>query len=337
MPASRPPIERIFAIHERLCSGRRVTVAALAAALEVSRRTVKRDIEYLRDRLGAPIAYDRARRGYVFERPFERLPLLRVSADEALAVAMARRVFAGWEDSALGTALTAALEKIAEVVGHSFSVSADELQALVVPPPGGELAQTERSRLARLLEAASARRAVAFRYRKPHDATAALRTVHPLHLARLDHQWTLIAFDGEQGGIRKFLLGRMEGLKLLPETFEPPAGFDPIRYLAGSIGRFTGEDSHEVAIRFDAFAAPFVREQTWRPDHRLEPLPDDGLVLHLRLNNLVDIQRYVLSWGGHAEALEPAELRRSVADALEEARARYDAPAAAPAEREPAP
>ena len=103
-------MERILRIHERLGNGHRLTVVSIAAEFETSPRTIKRDIELMRDRLGAPIAWDAAKHSYCYTRACDLLPLLRLDADEALALVLASRTFAAWRGSALGRALTGASE-----------------------------------------------------------------------------------------------------------------------------------------------------------------------------------------------------------------------------------
>ena len=108
-----------MAIHERLAAGQPVTVRSLAAQLEVSSRTIKRDIEALRYEHGARIVWEPSTGTYFCEHPSEHLPLLRISADEAIAVALAGKTFASWGGSPLGRALESALTKIADVVGNA--------------------------------------------------------------------------------------------------------------------------------------------------------------------------------------------------------------------------
>ena len=95
----RAALGRILTIHERLGSGRQASATTLAAELEVSRRTVKRDIEFMRDTLGAPIIWEPSPATYFYEKPCDILPLLRLTADEALALALAGQTFAAWRGS----------------------------------------------------------------------------------------------------------------------------------------------------------------------------------------------------------------------------------------------
>ena len=130
----RAVLGRILTIHERLGNGRQATAVTLADELEVSARTIKRDIEFMRDTLGAPIVWEPSTATYFYEKPCDILPLLRLTADEALALALAGQTFAAWRGSPLGRALTAALHKIAGVVGGAVSLPASEISSLVFQP-----------------------------------------------------------------------------------------------------------------------------------------------------------------------------------------------------------
>lgn len=319
---SRPPYLRTLQIHERLSSGNCVRLVRFVEELEVSGRTVKRDLEFMRDQLGAPIDWDRSERGYRYTAPFEKLPLVTVSADEALAVALAGKVFSAWEGSPLGEALTAGLEKVASAVGNTVSIASEELDALIVSPPGDRTDDAERAKLGQLIQAAASHREVRFSYAKPHGP-ATERHARPLHIARLDHQWTLIAFDVGKNAIRKFVISRIGLLEPLESVFEPPRDFNLNDYLSGSLGRHTGDIAHNVVLEFDTFAAPYVKEERWRPEREIEELPQGRIRVSMTLNNLVDIRRYILSWGKHAIAVEPMELREAIEAELEVMNASY--------------
>jgi predicted DNA-binding transcriptional regulator YafY len=120
----RSALDRIIRIHERLGNEQLVTATSLARECEVSNRTIKRDIECMRDRMGVPIAWDGTTHSYYYTAHCDLLPLLRLDVDEALALVLASSTFAAWAGSPLGRALNAALEKIAPVVGGAVSFPA---------------------------------------------------------------------------------------------------------------------------------------------------------------------------------------------------------------------
>jgi predicted DNA-binding transcriptional regulator YafY len=105
----------MFALHAQLAAGAPIDAVRLARVLEVSTRTVKRDIECLRDSHAAPIAWDAAARTYRYTAPFDLLTGLRLDADETLALVLAGRTFAAWGNTPLGRTLTLALQKIARL------------------------------------------------------------------------------------------------------------------------------------------------------------------------------------------------------------------------------
>lgn len=332
--ASRPDsphaafLARILRLHALLVEQRPITSVALAAELGVNERTIKRDIAYMRDSLGCPIAWRAAEHSYVYTAPCDILPLLRLSADEALSLALAGRTFSAWGGSALGEALTAALSKIAQVVGGSVSLPADAVSGLVFQPPEHPMVDHERRCFAIVLEAIHRCRELRLEYKKPRSATAEHRTVHPLHLAFLDHEWVVLAHDCRRGAVRTFRLSRIRRVQHTGGRFEPPAGFRLEEHLAGSVGRFTGDGDWSIRLKIDAIIVPYVEERPWHRSQVLQRTADGGAEMTLRLNNLIDIQRRVLACGSHVEVLEPAELREAVAREVRLLAARYEADSA---------
>lgn len=266
----------------------------------------------MRTDLGAPIEWEPSTRTYFYSKDCDLLPLLRLDADEALALVMAGRAFEAWRGSPLGRALTAALGKIAHVVGGAVSLPAEEVSDLIFEPDDGPETESEHRFFAAALEAIRRRRELRIGYRKPGAGVPESRVIHPLHLAFMDHRWMLVAYDPSRSGMRNFLLGRIQEMKATGKGFAAPAGFDLQAYLKGSLGRFTGEKEHEVRIVFDPVVAPYVRERRWHPSQSLVERSDGSIEVALQLNNLVDVRRWVLACGSHAEVLAPEELRASL-------------------------
>lgn len=316
----RATLRRVLFIHERLGNYHRADATSLAVSLEVTARTIKRDIEFMRGELGAPIEWEPSTRTYFYSRECDILPLLRLDAAEALALILARETFAAWGGSPLGRALTAALGKIASVVGGAVSLPATEISGLVSQPEAGTEADAEQRFFAVALETIRRRRVLRIDYQKPGAKAAEPRTIHPLHLAFLDHRWVLVAHDPARNGRRNFLLARVRQATATAATFTPPAGFDLRAYLRGSLGRFTGDREVEVRLAFAPALAPYVREHPWHPSQKLTDRPDGTkcgsaggwLGCTLQLNNLVDVRRRILACGAQAEVLAPAELRDSL-------------------------
>lgn len=327
----RATLRRVLWIHERLGNQLPATAVSLARELETSERSIKRDIEFMRGQLGAPIEWDAAGHSYVYTRPCDLLPLLRLDAGEALALTLAGRTFASWHGTPLGRALTAALGKIAGVIGGAVSLPVSEIDRLVSQPDTGPAVDAEHRHFATALEAIRRRRILRIVYQKPRaGAPPETRLIHPLHLACLDHRWVLIAHDPVRRAPRNFLLGRIREAQATPAIFELPAGFDLPAYLRGSLGRFTGGDDVEVRLAFDATLAPYLRERPWHASQTLVEQSGGAAEATLRLNNLTDIRRHILACGRHVEVLAPADLRETIRAEAAAMVERHEAPIPGP-------
>jgi len=300
-----------------LNGGNSVTVARLAQKLERSERMVKRYIQGMREELEMDIRWDAATRSYQCDSVYEYLPILRVTADEALSIALAGKTFAAWQGTALGAALESILKKVGSVMSGAVSVPVSQVECFLSSPQAGSADDREHRFMGELLESIRRGRELKVLYKKPNETQAKERVLWPIHLAFLEQQWALVFWDPGKDAPRKFLLSRIQSMNPTGKMFEPPKSFDVHEYLRGSFGLFTGEETIGVKVRFDAYAAGYLRERQWHPSQQLEELDEGGLLAAYQLNHLMDVQRWVLSWGSHAEVLEPQELREQVKAELE--------------------
>jgi predicted DNA-binding transcriptional regulator YafY len=135
-----------------------------------------------------------------------------------------------------------------------------------------------------------------------------VRVVDPYHLANINGEWFLFAFDHARKDIRTFVPARMSDVTTTGKTFPRPAKFSLEKRLHDSFGVFSGQGEFNVVIRFDEFGAGYIREKKWHPSQELRELKDGGAELRMKLSSLDEVQRWVLSWGGHAKAVAPKEL-----------------------------
>ncbi len=309
---SAPPPHRLLHIVNALNNHRNITALSLASEMEVGERTIKRYISYMRQELGMDIIWEPTSHSYYCEKPWEYIPLMRVSGEEALSLALASKTFAAWQGTALGKALDSILAKVGQAIGGSVSVPVSEIQSFLSTPAVGHEGDREHTWFAPLLEAIRLKRELKICYKKPTAKRSERRILWPLHLAYLDHHWALVFWDKSKKQPRKFLLNRIESIERTGGKFVDPKGFDIEDYLKNSFGLYTGEEVFGIKIQFDEVAAAFLRERKWHPSQAIEEQTKGGLIASFQVNHLMDIQRWVLSWGGHAEVLEPKDLRESI-------------------------
>jgi predicted DNA-binding transcriptional regulator YafY len=168
-----------------------------------------------------------------------------------------------------------------------------------------------------LARAVAQRQQLELDYRKPGAGKSEARVIDPYHLANINGEWFLFAFDHARKDIRKFAPARIRSIKPTGSTFERSKKFSLEKELRDSFGVHSGEGEFDVVIRFTARAADFIREKKWHESQQLDELKGGGVDLQLKLSSLVEIERWVLSWGGDAKVLKPRELAEAVRNSAE--------------------
>jgi predicted DNA-binding transcriptional regulator YafY len=209
--------DRLFHIIQ-LIRGRRLTTAAyLAQRLEVSERTVYRDVADLQLQ-GVPIE-GAAGVGYRLGAGFD-LPPMMFTHEEAKALVASVRVAQAWLDPAMATSAQDALGKILSVLPVDARVAAEALA--VYAPQGGLPAPAQRT-LQTLREAVQERRKVFLNYRDLSEK-ASERTVRPLGCFYWGKVWTLAAWCEHRSDFRSFRIDRVTYVRRLDEQFRDEPG-----------------------------------------------------------------------------------------------------------------
>lgn len=223
--------DRLFTIVQFI-RGRRLTTAAwLAERLEVSERTVYRDVATLQSQ-GVPIEGE-AGVGYRLGKGFE-LPPLMFTTDEARALVAAVRVAQPWLDAALAGDAEAALGRIFSVLPTAVRTEA-ERQPIVAPPMVRDAAA--RGHLRVLRQAAQAQRKLRLSYRDESGATSE-RTVRPLACVYWGRVWTLAAWCELRDDFRSFRVDRLVDVTTLDDRF----GHEPGKTWPDMLRRVTQAD-----------------------------------------------------------------------------------------------
>ena len=319
-------------IHEAINRGRHPNCSQIAADLETSRKTIQRDINFMREHLDLPIAYDELKHGYYYTEPVANFPFLQTTAEDLVALIVARNALQHLEDTPLVASLRHSFLKLQQGMQDQISIPwADIDQAFSVKTAG--LSQRDLGIFEKLARAILERRELRFDYTKLGAEKAESRHLRPYHLAEIDGGWYLIGHDIDRGARRTFAVQRMKGLSLLARKFLRVEDFHLEDHFAGSFGVWTRPDHGDgkaayprpVRVRFRGFAARFVPERRWHPSQQVTVLDETGDLIELRmeLTALQDFQRWVLSFGSQAEVIEPEDLRQSVIRELKESAKRY--------------
>ena len=318
----RAALQRMMRIHRMIEDREYPNCTKMSREFEMSVRTLKRDIEFMKDSLELPIEFDVPKNGYYFKTSQPHFPRLALTEKEIVGLFLVQKNLMQYQGTSLQPVLETAFRKMTGQLDDSVRYSLgnlDEMMSIRPYAPGD--AELETFEL--LTKAIREKRTVRFVYRKHGELTKHERKAHPYHVAYVNNQWTLFAFDPRQQAMRKFVLVRMSGPELADEKFTVWAKFDLNKELSGSLGVFKGTEDHEVVVEFDAWGADDVRGRRWHWSQELIDHPNGGLTLKLKLNSLEEVERWVLSFGKHATVMGPRELRERVGKMARALAAKY--------------
>jgi predicted DNA-binding transcriptional regulator YafY len=313
---SRPPLQRMLRIHQAIQSAKFPNATQLAAELEVSRKSIYRDIEFMRDRLELPVEFDSVRSGFYYTEEVNAFPTVQITEGELLALVVAEKALQQYRGTSFEKPLLSAVKKMGQCLPDTISLSLTDAQdaisfrTRVEPILDLEIFDT-------LARATTGHQQLQLTYRKPGQAQAEPRLVDPYHLANINGEWFLFGYDHLRKDIRTFVPARIKEVRKTGRTFARPQGFSLERRLRDSFGVHSGDGRYQVVLVFYKDVADYIREKKWHDSQQLRELPKGAVELRLQLSSLTEVERWVLSWGGHAKVVKPEELERAIKSAAE--------------------
>lgn len=308
---SRPPLERMHRIHKALQGQEYPTAVSLAWELEVSEKSIRRDIEFMRDRFRLPIEFDPIRNGYRYTHAVDSFPTLQITEGELFALLVAERALQQYRGTSFERPLLSAIQKLEQSLPDTISFNLEHVESSISFRTRAEPV-LDLGVFDRLARATSNCEQIQISYKKPGQSAPEERMVDPYHLANINGEWFLFAYDHLRKDLRTFVPARIKAINSTGKKFVRPRNFSLDRRLRDSFGVLSGEGQYEVILRFSNRVSDFVREKKWHPSQELRELRGGKLELRMRLSSLQEIERWVLSWGGEARVIKPAELREAV-------------------------
>ncbi|WP_019010197.1 helix-turn-helix transcriptional regulator [Deinococcus aquatilis] len=299
--------DRLLAIVLELQGRGRVRAEDLARQLEVSKRTIYRDVLALNE-AGVPII-SAPGQGYTLMSGYF-LPPLHFSVEEAVMLLLGSDVVAqAFEAGPAGSAARKLRAVLSEDVRGEVQFLYDSLRLVQREP------EELHGKVRMLRQTIAERRTVEFIYHKPH-AEQEIRQADPHGLFRLNLVWLLAAFDHARVEFRTFRLDRIEDLKVLPGQFRRQPHF--------KLERDETREGRELTIQ--AFFDPEVRREV---RHNLsyyvtqtQDTPD-GLLVTLRVRAAEEVLPWLLSWGSRVRVLEPASVQAQLIRAAQDILRKY--------------
>lgn len=298
--------ERYLWFDAEIRKNRYPNATSLAEEFEISNRQARRNIDFMRYSLEAPLVYDPARRGYAYESEFS-LPELPLGQRETLAVLLAGNLLEASDSGYISKAIQRFGRRLFQE--HSeIGISERRIRKCFsaiwhghAPCRGAVFRHVSRALLTSRL--------LSITYHSPLNDRVSRRYIEPHHLQHYMGSWVLLAWCRLRHDWRRFYLSRMSHATPLEEVFtrRSPSAWRPLLYRG--FGIFQAAEVFPVRILFFPHIARWVREQIWHPDQEMEEQADGSLVLTVPVADLREIKMKVLQFGAEARVLEPSELR----------------------------
>ena len=310
----RDLLARLWIIHLMLLENRPKppTYKDFADAVDISPRSVRRDVDTMRYTLCLPIQRC-PRGGFRYTRRNVAFAAAAISSGEFLALHVAARMLGAHAEAAgLGDGVRGALRKVRLDLRTPRLLDFGHLeQALFVRvESSGEPANPDLVPF--LLMAALTGEELRFSYQGLADRAPRERTVEPLYVACIRGTWYLRARDVRSGQRRTFHLGRMSDVQPTTRRFVPLPRVEAEADFEHALGAFADRPPVRVVLRLHGVAARSAREHRWHSSQRLRVLAPQEVEVELNVSDTPDLLQDVLCWGQDAEVLEPASLRQEV-------------------------
>src|SRR5215212_769261 len=211
-PLSRPPLERMLRSHQAVQSGKYPNASTLAREMEVSTKSIHRDLEFMRDRLELPLEYDGRRYGYFYTEEVSSFPTLQITEGELFALLVAEKALQQYRGTNFEKPLLSAFKKMAASLPDTISLNlADWEQTISFRTSAEPILNLEI--FDALAKATAQRQQLELAYRKPGQQQTEQRLIDPYHLANINGEWFLFAFDHLRKDIRTFVPARIKAIK----------------------------------------------------------------------------------------------------------------------------
>ncbi len=327
MPRNQEVIRQWKVLHALESSRHGATIDGLAGDLDVTTRTIRRDLAALQE-AGFPLYDERDVDGRVSWR-IDGQVLKGLETGFTLAEMCALYLSRNMLEAVAGTPfqrdLTNAFARLEKMLAPRMRQFLDRLPSVLAAKPGPRARGADSSPdiVARLLEATLHFRAATMRYHSVSSGRVKDYLVHPYRLAFAQGGLYLLADVPEYGDVRTFAVDRIASVSLEKQTFPPrqPAGED---VFANSLGVNTGP-AERVEVAFEPRVAPYVRARVWHASQQIRDEADGGLTLTLNVCHDWALRSWILGWGPFARVVTPPSLAGEIRADLEQAAGRYNA------------
>jgi predicted DNA-binding transcriptional regulator YafY len=287
--------------------------------LEASRATVKRDLEFLRDRFNCPLDFDRKKKGYVIRDDqvvggrFE-LPGVWFDSSEIISLLTMLHLVDGVQPDLLGDHIAPLKSRLRDMLaeGTKSSTPIERKLKLIHFAPR----KVERKHFQLVAGALLDGKRLQLRYWNRDRQEETQRIISPQQLVHYRENWFLDAWCHTRNSLRSFALESIQSVQVLAERADEVSREEMEAHFRSGYGIFAGPATHRAKLKFTAERAQWISKETWHHNQASQYLPDGSYLLEIPYSRDQELVMDILRYSPDVEVLEPPELRRNVHAAL---------------------
>lgn len=327
---SKVSIERITKIVRFIRKRGSASMSFLKEELEVSEATLKRDFDFLRDRLGCPLEWDRTKRGWVIRDDlaeggrFE-LPGVWFDSSEVIALLTMLHLVEGVQPGLLEDHVAPLKSRLRSMLAEG-TMSAHPIEhklRLIHFAPRKVEPKHFQLIASGLLEG----KRLHLEYWNRDRKESTRRVISPQQLVHYRENWILDAWCHNKNALRSFALDAIQSIRVLEEGAIEVSAIEMQEHFRSGYGIFAGPAAHRASLKFTSERAQWVGKETWHHDQTSTYLEDGSYVLEVPYSNDQELVMDLLRHSPEVEVLGPPELRRKLHDLLCAAATKNSVPA----------
>lgn len=321
-------MERIYQIDQILAGRKFVPRQELQERLGVSWATLKRDLAYMKDRLNAPIIFDREVGGYRFEAeghrigPQYELPGLWFSAEEIHALLTMQHLLSNLDTGGLlGPQIKPLLARLTGLLGTAENPAEEVQRRIRIQTVGARKFQLDHFQA--VGSALLRRKRLIIRYHARGTDEITEREISPQRLVHYRDNWYLDGWCHLRDELRAFSVDAIEHAEILDKRAKDVAEKRLNEVLGTGYGIFSGDNVSWAVLRFSPERARWVSSEQWHPKQEGQMLDDGSYELKIPYADDRELTMDILKYGGDCQVVEPIALRERVAAEFQRGLANY--------------
>ena len=277
---------------------------------EVSRSTVMRDIDFLKDRYMVPLDYSKEHNGYFLSDPNYTIPSFLLTEGELFTLHIILPLMEQYKGTPLEPVFESIMKQMLDMlpkdVAVSTSFNADQVHFISNPQP-----QIDQEIFFKVLEGIQERKTLDFAYRSIKRQEYIQRKFNPYKILCQRGDWYILGYCHRHQEFRVYNMARIQNISVA-ERFEWDESFDINSHIDPDFGVWAQGKSFTVELLFSQEVHTFIMERQWHVGQRCCLQEDGRVLLTFETNQFDEILHWVMSFGHKVLVLNPPELKEAI-------------------------